>query len=318
MPALRCLIFAMAVTFASSGPMAAACQALAQAVDLTERNFAPGQAADPGELAQLNSLISGISNDALLSVLRSGGQANAFGNLRNFLTQVKFISASTEPDLFRFTPQMQDDLSSARKLVDAVCTANMQKSEQPSLVKSEPGQTNENVPAALRDWLNRNRIFGPERADPQADGQLHMLVPLVLLVLIAAALVIAGRYAVQFLLLTQRKRRLCSIPADLVCMMTTVPGHVTVLELAGCTFIPTPGRAAEEMRDVSAGTYCAIWMDGVELQARLTSKISEDVDMDFTEPLASHALGALLDQSETPVRFDFSALRDGKPSTSAA
>lgn len=318
MPVLRRLICEMAVLFALSGTASAECRALAQAVNLTERNFAQGGVSDPAELAQLNGLISGISNDQLLSVLRSGGRANAFGDLRNFLTQLKFISAATDRSAFRFTPQMQEDLSFAREIVDRICSGAMDQPGETLTATGQADQRDEDRFVGFQAWLGKQRIFGSGNGTVlQVDGRWQMLAPLVLLVLVAAALVIAGHYIVQLLRLMRRRRRICSIPAELVCMMTSMPGHVTVLELSGCTFTPTPGRAADEMRDVSAGTYCSIWIDAVELHARLTSKISEEVEMAFSAPISAHTLTSFLDQSEAPVRFDFSTLRDRSPAATA-
>ena len=319
MPALRCLIFAAALLITFSGAAFATCQDLALAVDLTERNFAPGATSRSAELTQLNDAISRISNDELLRVLRSEGRANAFGDLRNFLTQLKFISASADGNDFRFTPKMQANLGFVRELVDTVCADGGPQPDPALAGKKATERAGENPLSSISQWPGAKNLFGGKTgATYQDDGQLHMLVELVLLVFMATVLVITGRYALQLFRLNQRRRRICVIPAELICMMTTLPGHLTVLELTCCIFTPAPCKEADDMRDVSAGTYCTLRVDEVDLSARLTTPIKDEVEILFDAPISARTQACFLAQSEAPVRLDLSPLKERSVSVTAS
>ncbi|NNK15408.1 MAG: hypothetical protein HKP51_00725 [Sulfitobacter sp.] len=311
MRVFHCFIRVLTLYLTMSGPALAGCSALMDSIELAEQNFSIGKAHDAASLRELNQTIREINNDDVLLVLRGTGQASAFGDLRNFLTQLKFISEAANRDTFQFTPRMQQDLGRAREIVNTACDHRAGPSIESGSVTTDRQRGDQSThDHSLGLGSQRKPMLSPaQKAFLEESFNLSLLARLIAGVAIAVALVLFAHYGLVLVQVLRRNRRICEVPAEFTCMMNAVPGSVTVLGRHGCVFLPASPDDAQTIEGVTKGTYCTLHIQDTALTAKLLRDVSTDCRILFAEPISKQLMKTLLTQSEKPVRYDFSVMR---------
>ncbi|MEW9920721.1 hypothetical protein AB2B41_13990 [Marimonas sp. MJW-29] len=282
-----------------------------QSIELAERNFGDGQSSQPAELRALNTTISGMNNDALLLALKGSGQAYAFGDLRNFLTQLKFLSAAAHQGRYQFTDQMAEDLRRARTVADTACgSATSAGAASNAATQGDAATAARGTYKSLELGSREKPVLTlAQREFLQQSFQFGTLARLFTGIAGAAALALLAHYGLLVARVLRRNRRICEVPAELHCMMEAVPGRITVLGRYGCVFTPDAPDLFDPLAGISAGTYCTVRPTDAELGAKLMRDLSDDCSLLFTTPLDLPQMRDLLAASEIPARYDFSVIK---------
>jgi len=311
MRVIHCFIRVLTLYLTMSGPALAGCSALMHSIELAEQNFSTGKAHNAASLRELNQTIHEINNDDVLLVLRGKGQASAFGDLRNFLTQLKFISEAANRDTFQFSPRMQQDLGRAREIVDTACDHRAGASVQSGSVATDhhrgyqsPRDHSLGLGSQMKPMLSP-----AQKAFLEESFNLNLLARLIAGVVLAVALVLFVHYSFVLVQVLRRNRRICQVPAEFICMMNAVSGNVTVLGRHGCVFLPASPDDAQTIEGVTKGTYCTLHIQDTAMTAKLLCDVSTDCRILFTEPISKQMMKTLLIHSEKPVRYDFSVMK---------
>ena len=311
MRVFHCFLRALTLCLILTGPASAGCAALLQSIELAVQNFASDTVKEPSSLNQLNRMIHGINNDDLLMILRASGQASAFGDLRNFLTQLKFISEATNRDTFQFTPSMEQDLGRAQGIAQRACGAAAGIEVEAGATATGQGNDGQSAQGqSLGIGSQRTSMLSPaQQAYLEESFNFTLLGRLIFGMTLSVLAVLSAHYGLVLYQVLRRNRRICEIPAEFLCMMNEVPGNLTVLGRRGCIFLPASPDEAREIDGVTKGTYCTLRIDDIELSAKLLHDVSTECRMLFATPISPHLMKTLLSQSEKPVRYDFSVMK---------
>ena len=312
---------AIAVWLALAGPVRAACDQMMEAIRLADISFSGSAEQDPVLLRRLNQTITDLNNDEVLRALKATGQAGAFGDLRNFLTQLRFVTQSAADNPFRFTPEMQAALEDSHRVIRTACDSP----DLPAGQAASPGGAADasSLAATPADGMGHSlaeRLTRPlTRAQEQFlqdNFRLVLLLQLIGGIVLAILVVIALHYAVVIFKLIRRNRRICRVPAVMDCMMTPIDGHVTVIGVYGCSF-DAVDMAGETLGAISPGTYCTLRAGRHAFSAKVMRVSANRCGMHFTKPLRRETVRQILAGSEIPVKLDFSALSaaEGRPRT---
>ena len=284
----------------------AQCLYLERAVHLAEAIYTGQDGASTAQLTALSRALDEIRNDHLLETLSASGQAHVFGDLRLFLTQLKLVTALEDHD-FQFTKRMQDDLVAARGLLATVCTTDAR-------LPTRSGPTETAAPSFAQVLKSQVATVVERTLSAEQIALLEKAFDLTLLIqfMAAVALCVAAMYSLHYGLfisrIVARNRRRCQIAAEVICIMTPMQGHVTILGRYGCRFEMTMESEQPIPLAISRGTYCTVKVAGQDINARLGKDASSYLHLHFHKPLENAAMSSIFKASEVPVRLDFSAI----------
>jgi hypothetical protein len=282
---------------------------------LTERSFGENPQRSQGQLDRLHRSIQALNNDEILLTLKASGLGGAFGDLRNFLTEIKFIAQRPMQPGFQLDARMRADMEMARRVVDTACETNTEggsataRGGAPAGVGT-PGSDPEVALGTQLHEPRRYRLSLEQQAFLRQNFKLDLLLKLLFGSLLAVALVLAAHYGIVFLRVWRRNRRCCQIPAEMHYLMTPLRGHVSVLGRFGCVFELDP-EAPEVPQDVTPGIFCTLELGERPLNGKLTDTAGRTWGMRFRTPLSPAEMRGLLALSELPPRLDFSVIAGG-------
>ncbi|MFK7835570.1 MAG: hypothetical protein AB8B60_05065 [Sulfitobacter sp.] len=277
---------------------------------LAERTFEPAAVSTPENMTTLNAAIIDINNDELLATLQRAGRGKDFGNLRNFLTQIKLITQARSQSGFTLTPAMRADLVLARSVLEASCFDAAGNPLPRPEGDMAGGEENNQPKLSITTWLERSGVLTQAQRDIlERQFNFRLLGQLLIFALSAIILAVAAHYGLIFARILRRGRRICKIPATLTCLLVKVKGHVTILGQQGCRFEATVPADLIQLKGTSEGTYCLLDLPERTCSAKLITRVSEDFRMKFETPLARAETGQLCDHSITPAKFDFTPVQ---------
>lgn len=312
---MRTILFTLALLWMALCTSAQAnCDSLLRSIDLAEQTFGPNQTITDEALFALNHTIKNMNNDEILLLLRRSGQGSAFGDLRNFLTQLRLAAQFADADGFTFTPRMERDLRSARRIVNTACYQDGDINRPIPATQTNAQLRTEDRPARVGDRLkdalqNKGLLSASQRAYLDEQFNFRLLGALFASLMLVLIIAVGIRYSLLILLIMRRNRRICEIPATLTCMMTSVPGNLTIVGRYGCRFTPTSPKEMEAVAGTSTGTYCKVEVNGREINGKLMEDISANAKLLYSEPKDRPELAWLFQASVVPPRYDFSVLR---------
>ena len=281
------------------------CDRLLSVVELVQHGFANGTQADKPTLIQINNLISELDNDALLAVLRQSGQGNKFGSLRHFLTVMKFITHRPEtPGTLPLT--FSDDLAQASGIVSKVCS---DRSSLAAIGGGQQGGGQSTLGTRSGSWQQRSGWIRDINAEIERHrDQLRVLGYVVIWLVLALLLAIAGHFTVMALRILYRGRSVCDVPVTLDVMGDRFDGRITVIGKLGCQVFLSPIYDAQDLPDISRGTYLNVVIDGQTQNAKTLMESTDVYRLLFSTPLPRKKLKQILATSSGPVRYDLGLL----------
>ena len=290
------------------------------AVALTDQVFGETSFRAPVQMELLYLTITQLDNEDMLRALQASGQGSAFGDLRNFLTEVRFLTQMPDRADIRLDARMRADLDKARRVVATACTPpEPEGGDGPAPESDEPGKSGTKTLTALAERITqtaRRALSGDQQAYLQDNFKLELLLRLLAGIALAAALAAAAHYGFVVFKVVRRNRRTCRIPARLDCMMTPLDCQVIVLGRLGCVAeLSGPDRA--DMPELSSGTYCTLSVADQTISAKLTRRLKRGQGMLFAQPLAPEVMRRMLAQSLEPTRLDFSVVTGSEGQRSA-
>lgn len=289
-----------------SSAVFAACTDLNMVVSLASKGFSSGGQPDAQTFEQLSSLIEQINNDDMLLVLKRTGQAGSFGNLRNFLTELKFVAQSARGQS-RQPESFASDMARANAIVRLACddAAAQSKDQSKGL---QPGNLARGI--GQRSQEARNLAAG---LSEQVFANTYKLALLGKLLVVFIA-VIAGTplcHICAIMVRTiHRGRSLCDVPVIVEFMARDAPGSISILGRFGCRIVPQDAEAKSHMRSLCEGTYCRIKVGDRTINARAMYDAHHHVGLLFSNPLRHADLQDILAHSNVTARYDFSALQN--------
>lgn len=305
------LIFAASLAWTFFGMQALAnCWLLTQTIDLANETFDPDEAATPELYDTLNKAIIALNNDEVLMALKASGQSHTFGTLRNFLTQIKFVTQNPDRDAFQFTDRMNKDFDAVREIVAEACDRSDVEAAQAAAVLASADPTDGEVNLSLATQLSNRTVSEKDQIEALEQSYRSDLLLQLWAVLISAAVVaVALYYGLRFVRIWHRNRRRCKVPAELVYIISTIPGQISVVGRLGCRFEPDPDFDLSGLSDVAAGTFCTLKVADEELSTKLISSIADRTRMLFVTPISRSIVNEITANSLTRCQLDYSALK---------
>lgn len=290
----------------------AACQQMSRAIALASEGVIDVETPDPQVLIEIDALIADVNNDTLLLGLQRAGRGTQFGDLRNFLTQLRFFARQGPSNDLRLDATLTDTLGHMQTLVRETCS-------HPHNISTE-SQTNPKAGSQKKLALlgAKEKSFATLKAERDAEERAHSaqlanLATVVAGFAIAISTGVVTYYGITLLKILRRGRRTCSIPAQIEQLGEKVPGRITIIGKLGCRFVPDTDKHAALMETLVKGSYANIIIQDALHNARIIKDPSEGCSMFFTDALSAQALRGLLAASDGPVRFDLARKLPKRP-----
>ncbi|KIN60891.1 hypothetical protein Z945_1874 [Sulfitobacter noctilucae] len=301
----------------------ATCIALAQVVQTATTGFPEDRAAHPETLQAITTTVNDINNDAMLRILRGGGKAASFGDVRNFLTQLAFLSQNPPEAGAVLTDDMRDGLALTRSIITEVCqaadAASGPDNMSPAGVDSD--SSGEGIFETVADRTGKRSTDWaaqpPDKIESllqaaKKDQSVGVLAAVLLGLASSIVLSFALRFGLLFIQVAQRGRQTCSVPAKLTCMFESIPGKITVLGCYGFKFAPENRTEDAFPQGLSTGTYGQILIGRDTFDIKLGSSGDAVWSILFIDPLRRSQVNRLLAGSQERPRLDFSVLTSDK------